>query len=122
MTTRLNAKAIAPETYNALRGLQDYVDASGIEKPLLELVKVNPRPMRNTMNANPTHPTSSTSSFAGVSRLAGVAGRVVDLLATWQQRAADRQHLLTLDDGMLRDIGLSRADVEFEISKPFWRG
>jgi len=128
MTTRLNAKAIAPEAYNALRGLQDYVDASGIEKPLLELVKVNPRPMRNTMNANPTLPTSSTSSFAmpGAARFAALAFAPVEraayLLATWRQRAADRQHLLTLDDGMLRDIGLSRADVEFESSKPFWQG
>ena len=39
MTTRLNAKAIAPGAYNALRGLQNYVDACGIEKPL-ELIKV----------------------------------------------------------------------------------
>jgi len=40
MTTRLNANAIAPDALNALHGLQDYVDASSIEKPLLELVKV----------------------------------------------------------------------------------
>jgi AhpD family alkylhydroperoxidase len=40
MTTRLKAKAISPEAYNALRGLQDYVDGCGLEKPLMELVKV----------------------------------------------------------------------------------
>ena len=40
MTTRLNAKAIAPDAYTALRGLQNYVDGCGIEKPLLELIKV----------------------------------------------------------------------------------
>ena len=40
MTTRLNAKAIAPDAYNALRGLQNYVDGCGIEKPLLEPIKV----------------------------------------------------------------------------------
>jgi AhpD family alkylhydroperoxidase len=40
MTTRLNAKAIAPDAYNALRGLQNYIDACGIEKPLIELIKV----------------------------------------------------------------------------------
>ena len=40
MTTRLNAKAIAPDAHNALRGLQNYVDGCGIEKPLLELIKV----------------------------------------------------------------------------------
>jgi uncharacterized protein YjiS (DUF1127 family) len=74
------------------------------------------------MNTNLTASYSSPSSFGGASRLADVASRVVDLLATWHQRAADRQHLLTLDEGMLRDIGLSRADVEFESRKPFWRG
>src|SRR5262245_29495543 len=40
MTTRLNAKAIAPDAYNALRNLQTYVDACGLEKPLIELIKV----------------------------------------------------------------------------------
>ena len=40
MTTRLNAKAIAPDAYKALRSLQDYIDACGLEKPLIELVKV----------------------------------------------------------------------------------
>jgi len=74
------------------------------------------------MNTNLTVSHSSAASFAVANRLADVAGRVVELLATWHQRAADRQHLLALDEGMLRDIGLSRADVEFESSKPFWRG
>ena len=40
MTTRLNAKAIAPDAFNALIGLQRYVDACGIEKSLVELIKV----------------------------------------------------------------------------------
>jgi len=40
MTTRLNAKAISPDAYNALRGLQAYVDGCGMEEPLLELIKV----------------------------------------------------------------------------------
>ena len=74
------------------------------------------------MNANLTASHSNPSSLAGAGRLAVMAGQVVDLLATWHQRAADRQHLLTLDVGMLRDIGLSRAEVEFESRKPFWRG
>lgn len=34
-----------------------------------------------------------------------------------------RQHrsLEMLDDRMLKDIGISRCDVEAEISRPFWR-
>jgi uncharacterized protein YjiS (DUF1127 family) len=42
-------------------------------------------------------------------------------LLTWLDRARQRRHLRTLSDHMLRDIGLSRADVEGEAGKPFWR-
>ena len=47
--------------------------------------------------------------------------RLVTLLLTWQQRARDRRQLESLSDHMLRDIGLTRADVFAEASKPFWR-
>jgi uncharacterized protein YjiS (DUF1127 family) len=46
---------------------------------------------------------------------------MVDVLITWQQRRSDRLRLQSMDDHMLRDIGLSRADVEAEVAKPFWR-
>jgi uncharacterized protein YjiS (DUF1127 family) len=38
----------------------------------------------------------------------------------WQVRARQRNHLARLDDRMLRDVGLSRSDVEREWRKPFW--
>ena len=47
--------------------------------------------------------------------------RAIDLLLIWQQRARDRRQLESLSDHMLRDIGLTRADVYAEASKPFWR-
>jgi uncharacterized protein YjiS (DUF1127 family) len=47
--------------------------------------------------------------------------RAVDLLLTWHARARQRRQLCTLNDRMLRDIGLTRADVLAESSKPFWR-
>ncbi|HEX2479069.1 MAG TPA: DUF1127 domain-containing protein [Geminicoccaceae bacterium] len=47
--------------------------------------------------------------------------RAIDLLLVWQQRARDRRQLESLSDHMLRDIGLSRADVFAEAAKPFWR-
>jgi uncharacterized protein YjiS (DUF1127 family) len=37
------------------------------------------------------------------------------------RRARQRRDLAALSDHSLRDIGLSRVDVESEISKPFWR-
>ncbi|HUC69665.1 MAG TPA: DUF1127 domain-containing protein [Stellaceae bacterium] len=39
----------------------------------------------------------------------------------WRRRARDRAQLAALDDRMLADIGISRAEAEFLINKPFWR-
>jgi len=39
----------------------------------------------------------------------------------WADRHEQRRDLASLDDHMLHDIGLSRADVEREAAKPFWR-
>jgi uncharacterized protein YjiS (DUF1127 family) len=47
--------------------------------------------------------------------------RVSDLLLLWQERGRQRRQLESLSDRMLRDIGLTRADVLAESSKPFWR-
>jgi uncharacterized protein YjiS (DUF1127 family) len=52
---------------------------------------------------------------------AGLVARAVDLLLIWSDRMRQRRHLAELDDRLLRDIGVSRADVEGEISRPFWR-
>lgn len=41
--------------------------------------------------------------------------------AIWFERARQRQALLALDDFVLKDIGLSRADVLREHDKPFWQ-
>jgi len=48
------------------------------------------------------------------------------LLGSWQQICRwhalyrQRQRLAALSDEMLKDIGLSRADVEAESARPFW--
>jgi uncharacterized protein YjiS (DUF1127 family) len=42
-------------------------------------------------------------------------------LLGWVERARQRRALLALDEWMLKDIGLSRADVRREHDKPFWR-
>ena len=46
---------------------------------------------------------------------------VLEHLAVWQDRRRQRFTLSRLDDRMLHDIGLSSADVDRELSKPFWR-
>jgi uncharacterized protein YjiS (DUF1127 family) len=51
----------------------------------------------------------------------GVLVALADGLLTWLERGRSRRLLARLDDRMLHDIGLSRADVERESGKPFWR-
>lgn len=65
------------------------------------------------------------ASAAGAAKALGAAlwtlpERVADTLYEWQRRASERHNLRQLNDHMLRDIGLSRADVERESGKPFW--
>jgi uncharacterized protein YjiS (DUF1127 family) len=50
-----------------------------------------------------------------------LAQRLVDGVLAWQERARQRHALAALDDYLLRDMGISRADVVMETTKPFWR-
>jgi len=51
----------------------------------------------------------------------GLGGRLAATLALWRERARARRELATLDLRMLRDLGLSPSQVEFEANQPFWR-
>ena len=44
-----------------------------------------------------------------------------DLVLVWHQRSVERHRLKSLNDHMLRDIGISRFEVEAECRKPFWK-
>lgn len=46
---------------------------------------------------------------------------IVDLIWRWNRRHTERRALMSLDDRMLRDIGVERALVLDEWSKPFWQ-
>lgn len=46
---------------------------------------------------------------------------LLDLLFLWSERARQRRLLADLDERLLKDIGLSRADASHETGKPFWR-
>ena len=54
--------------------------------------------------------------------LTGLTGWLGRLVGTWRRRIRERQAFARLDYRELRDIGLSRWDVERELAKPFWRG
>ena len=47
--------------------------------------------------------------------------RSLDRAMSWLDHARQRRHLGQLDDRLLRDIGLSRAEVDNEISQRFWQ-
>ena len=49
------------------------------------------------------------------------ASRTFGTLLLWQRRANERHALAHLDDRILRDLGLNRAEVAWESRKPFWR-
>lgn len=42
-------------------------------------------------------------------------------IESWQERARQRRALLALDERLLKDIGLTRADAVREGRKPFWK-
>ena len=65
-------------------------------------------------------PIEARGSWAGHSA-GGGARRAVARFRQWRRRARDRAQLAALDDRMLADIGISRAQAEFLINKPFWR-
>lgn len=46
--------------------------------------------------------------------------RTVVTLLRWQELAHERHALMELDDRLLKDLGLSRADAVREASRPFW--
>ncbi len=51
----------------------------------------------------------------------GMLVRLADRIAVGHERRRQRLALARLDDRMLRDIGLTAADVECEVTKPFWK-
>ena len=78
-----------------------------------------------TNEAARTTGTSPVTLMAPVRVLAAIVVRpllwTLDRLMTANDRWRQRQALLRLDDHLLKDIGITRADAEGEGAKPFWR-
>jgi uncharacterized protein YjiS (DUF1127 family) len=66
-------------------------------------------------------PRSRARQHNAVHALNDAAHQFVAALREWRRRAGDRARLAELDDRMLKDIGLTRADAEFLANKPFWK-
>ena len=54
-------------------------------------------------------------------RIRGLARRIVSHVTRWRRLANERRLLGSMDDRMLRDIGITRVEAERESRKPFWR-
>ena len=50
-----------------------------------------------------------------------VMGRMTGAVSEWHDRARQRRHLAALDGRLLRDIGLTPADVDAECRKLPWQ-
>jgi len=50
-----------------------------------------------------------------------ILGLIVAAPREWRRRQARRRELASLDERTLRDIGLDRGVVDYEVSRSFWR-
>ena len=66
-------------------------------------------------------PVLSKAPTTGHATVWMLVNRAITVVMAWQRRKYERRHLSELDDRLLRDMGLSRADVVHEITKPFWK-
>ena len=74
--------------------------------------------IRTIQGAGPRRPTIGAQLF---STLMQSAAALAETFMLWQERARQRRNLSGLDDHLLKDIGISRADAEAEAIKSFWR-
>ncbi len=65
----------------------------------------------------PLRPSRATHQRRSTGWLVNALG----ILLVWQERASERHRLAELEAHQLEDMGLTRADVTAECSKPFWR-
>ena len=61
------------------------------------------------------------ASLRGSRQPVGWIKTIWAVLREWQTRVESRRHIRELDARLLRDIGVTRAEIESEIAKPFWR-
>jgi uncharacterized protein YjiS (DUF1127 family) len=54
-------------------------------------------------------------------RARGAAAAGLGRVLRWHELARRRRALLTLNERMLKDLGISRAEAERQESRPFWQ-
>ena len=64
---------------------------------------------------------ASRSALDVIARVARLPLAMLETLLIWKERDQQRRHLASLDDRLLSDMGISRADAAREAAIPFWR-
>ena len=59
--------------------------------------------------------------YGMVQRIDAAVKQVRGALSTWVSRAEERRQLGMLSDHLLKDIGITRAEVSLEVNKYFWQ-
>jgi len=59
-----------------------------------------------------------TNTF--LSGIVELTSRILLKVETWLEISRQRRTLATLDDRLLKDIGISRASANAEANRPFW--
>lgn len=65
-------------------------------------------------------PAGISGASALLATLMALPAYALEMVVFWTDLARQRRALGMLDDRLLRDIGLSRADVEAETTRRFW--
>ena len=62
-----------------------------------------------------------TRQMLNIFNLALAYDRLWATLALWRKRVRERRELASLPTYLLKDIGVTRAEADAELAKPFWR-
>jgi len=75
------------------------------------------------MSAIASHsPSLPASGTLGMRLVARIGQRTRTAIRAWRARMRQRRELLMLNDVELRELSLTKADVNREAHKPFWEG
>jgi uncharacterized protein YjiS (DUF1127 family) len=69
----------------------------------------------------PASAVAATRHHTALDDLSDAVHSFVTTLRLWRRRMRERDYLARMDDRMLKDIGLTRAEALHLSDKPFWR-
>lgn len=92
-----------------------------MEPPMSVNQATRPTGLSATLAAAPTAAQAPLTASVVVAAVLRAGWTLVERLFSWNERWHQRQSLMTLDDHLLKDIGVSRLDALREAHKPVWR-